>query len=75
MKFFLQFNFRDRRLKNAKSKVEISLVLFFFIFLTFVKYRVRQQILCTATTNFRAAAIDVIGHRSRCPLYYYIAGH
>jgi hypothetical protein len=29
VKFFLQFNFLDRRLKNAKSYVEISLLLFF----------------------------------------------
>jgi hypothetical protein len=32
VKFFLQFNFLDRRLKNAKSSVQISLVLFFQIF-------------------------------------------
>ena len=32
VKFSLQFNFLDRRLKNAKSSVEISLVLFFQIF-------------------------------------------
>jgi hypothetical protein len=56
VKFFLLFNFLDRRLKNAKSSVEISLVLFFQII--FVKYRVRQQFLCTATTNFPAAKIE-----------------
>ena len=44
VKFSLQFNFLDRRLKNVV----------FSNFRIFVKYRVRQQFLCTATTNFPA---------------------
>jgi hypothetical protein len=43
--FFLQFNFLDRRLKNAKSSN----------FRIFVKYHVRQQFLCKAAANFPAA--------------------
>jgi hypothetical protein len=56
VKFFLQSNFLDRCLKDAKSLVEISLVLFFQIF---VKYRLRQQFLCTATTNFPTVFISL----------------
>ena len=69
MTFFLQFNFLDRRLKNAKSSVEISLVLF-FKFSNFCKISHAPAISLHSGNKFPSCSAEQVGNLSAHALQF-----